>query len=502
MTVLNFRDRRSWLHNFLSMRQHPIKILGYTSKTLWLLLIPIGKNLVTSNFDIQGWLKTYWLDLFVVLWIMLFAVFKWLFVFYKIGDGCITAHTGPFGVIKTTVYFSQISSIRVEQGIIARAFHASTLNLETQAKSITRSDIRLVISEKHINEIFELVAAKSENKPQFAVQPNNGLVVIYSVMFSSALSGFIIFGTLMWQVSRTVGAKMQDVATHMNSDLKKVDSMTLRLSESVPWIILVIAGVILFGWIVSFTSNLLNSWNFKAVRRGREQIMITSGKYKRNKQILSRELICYYDIRQSLLMKLARISSVHAQGSGFGRKKRATAAIIPMTKNNEMMGSFKLLEPELGSQRTQIRPAKGTVKSFVGIPLVISLIPLAAGLTAKQFVSGMDERINSFTVILTVPLVWYLVVQCFAYKATSVGITNDNCTLCYCPRYQFHKVIIPRKHISMVRLQQNPIQKLTGTCTLAVFTDYEIRRAHKVIRLPYRETRELLAQYIDASFLK
>ena len=171
------------------MRQHPIKILGYTSKTLWLLLIPIGKNLVTSNFDIQGWLKTYWLDLFVVLWIMLFAVFKWLFVFYKIGDGCITAHTGPFGVIKTTVYFSQISSIRVEQGIIARAFHASTLNLETQAKSITRSDIRLVISEKHINEIFELVAAKSENKPQFAVQPNNGLVVIYSVMFSSALSG-------------------------------------------------------------------------------------------------------------------------------------------------------------------------------------------------------------------------------------------------------------------------------------------------------------------------
>lgn len=500
MSQTAVKVNKGGLREFLSKRQHPVKILGYTSKTLWLLLIPIAKNLVASNFDIQGWLQTYWLDLFTVLAIVGIAVFRWLFVFYEMEEGGITAHTGPFGLIQTTIYFSQITAVRTEQSMVYRSVHASTIHLETQARSLGRSEIKLVISEKNVEEIFSLIASRSDGHTEFSVQSRNRLVLIYSLMFSSFLSGLIIFATIVWQASRVVGSKLKDIAADVNSGLSKVDHETLRLSESVPRLILIVGGGLALGWLMSFVTTLLDNWNFTAVRRG-GQLFVRSGKYKRNRSTVNRGLINYYDIRQSLLMKLARISSVHIQCSGYGKSKRRSAALIPMTKNSEMAASMRLLEPDMGSQRSQITPGKGSLKVFIGIPAVISLIPLAAGSAMKLILPDMSHDINVFIVVLTVPLVWFTVVQGFACGVTSAGMTSDTCTICSCPRYQFHKVIIPMKNITMIKVEQNPIQKAFGSCTLTVCADSEKKLPHRVSRLPYDQVCEMLAQYVDIKFL-
>ena len=90
---------RGSLCEFLGRRQHPIKILGYTSKTLWLLAIPIIKNIAVYRFDIKGWISTYWLDLIMIVSMLGFAVFRWLFVFYRIEDDGITAHFGKHEIL-------------------------------------------------------------------------------------------------------------------------------------------------------------------------------------------------------------------------------------------------------------------------------------------------------------------------------------------------------------------------------------------------------------------
>ena len=491
---------RGQLHEFLRHRQHPIKILGYTSRTLWLLVIPIAKNLVTSHFDIQGWLRTYWLDLFTILAIISLAVFRWLFVYYEIGEGSITAHTGPFGLFCTTIFFSEISAMRVEQGIVYRSVQAGALYLETQARSLSKFEIKLVISQKSIEEIFKLASSRSEGSPMFTVKPKNSLVLIYSLMFSSVLSGLVIFGTLLWQGWRIAGTKLRDVPGQVESGLHKVDESTLKLSESVPELILLLGGTFIAAWLISFVSNLLNNWNFEASRRGDTQLLIRSGKYTRNRCILNREQINYYDIRQSLLMKLSGISSVHMQCSGFGRRKRHPAALIPMTKNSEMAASMKLLEPDLGTQRTQVRPGKRSLWSFIGLPALICPLPFAAGTAAKQLIENTDNEINFFIVVLTVPLVWLTAVRGVASRCTSFGMTGDTCTLCYCPSYRYHKVIIPMGNVSSVQIRQNPIERYYGSCTVAVYSDHEIRKAHKVSHLPYRDVCEVLSRYINTAF--
>ena len=481
-------------------RQHPVKILGYTYKTLWLLLIPAAKNLVTSNFDIQGWLRTYWLDLFTILAIVAFAVFRWLFVFYEIGNGSITAHTGPFGLMQTTIFFSEVSAMRVEQGVVYRSVHASTMFLETQARSLSRREMKLVISEKNVEEIFSLISSRSEGAPKFTVQPKNSLMLLYSLLFSSFLSGLVIFGTLVWQITRSLGTDPNKIAGQLNSELQKVDQNTLNLSRTVPrMILIVIAGVVL-GWLISFVNNLLDHWNFRASRCGDQQLLIRSGKYKRDRTVINRDQINYYEIRQSLLMKPARISSVRIQCSGAGRKKKDSTALIPLTKNSEMAASLRILEPGLGSQRSQLRPSARSFWSFVGIPFALCFVPLIAGWITKLHTEDLEHEINYFIVLLTIPLVWYTVVQGFAHRYTSLGMTKDTCTVCCCPVYKFRKIIIPMKNVSCVQIRQTPVEKFFGSCTVIVFSDNEARKAHKVSRLPYKDVCGLLGRYVNAAF--
>ena len=332
------------------------------------------------------------------------------------------------------------------------------------------------------------------------METKNSLVLIYSIMFSSFLSGLVLYATGLIQVTKMVGAKLNDVAVNMKNDLEKVDERTLRLSQSVPKVILIVAVCVAFGWFISFLNNLLGNWNFKAVRRG-GQFLVQSGKFKKNYSAVNRSLINYYDIRQSLLMKLTGISSVHLQCSGFGKKKKE-AALIPMTKNTAMAAAMQQLEPDLGSHRADIKPRKSSFKTFVLVPLFYCVLPTVAGLIAKRFVSdNIKADMTYFIIVLTVPLVWLLAVQIFAYKGTSAGMTEDNCTLCYCPGYKFHKVIIPMKNITSVSVRQNPIQRTFGTCTLCVEANSEKKKTHKVSRLPYREVCEMLAEHIDGRFL-
>ncbi|MBQ7755735.1 MAG: hypothetical protein IJ401_00305, partial [Oscillospiraceae bacterium] len=72
------------MNDFFKKRQHPIKILGYTTRTFWLLLIPLARSLVAVKFDVATWLEGWWLDMIVLAFMFLYALFRWFFVTFEI----------------------------------------------------------------------------------------------------------------------------------------------------------------------------------------------------------------------------------------------------------------------------------------------------------------------------------------------------------------------------------------------------------------------------------
>ena len=484
---------RSLLREFLRRRQHPVKIIGYTSKTLWLLVIPIAKNIVASNFDIQGWLRTYWLEFITILVIVGWAVFRWLFVFYRIYGDRITVHAGPFGLIRTTVYFGEITALRTEQGYLYRAVKACTLYIETQAVSLTNNEIKLVISKKSTDEIFKVVSGRSEGEPAFTVAPRRRHMLVFSLIFSSTLSGIIVFGAVTFQMYRIVGGELErQVANKVNSGLTEIDSHLLGLSKTVPQAVLFVGAVIAGGWLISFVSSLLENWSFRATRRG-GQLLVESGAVKSVRKVIERHSISCFDLHQTLLMKFTRICSVHILCAGYSKSKRQTAALIPIATYGEMAASMRLLAPELGKHRTVIYPARGALRRYTIVPLIMSTLPIVLGTIAKQFSDRWHSEINIFMLAVTVPIVWKTVVAGFASKLTSFGITKDTLTVSYCKGYQFHRVVVPRGNITEMTVVQNFFQRKNGTCTLLVCTDSETVKQHRVYGLPYKETAECLA---------
>lgn len=150
------KEKRSWLKNFFTHRQHPIMILSYTTKYMWLLAIPLAKYLIAAKFNFQSWFQAHWVDILTITFIFGYAFLRWIFVYYELEEDCIIAHTGYFGITRTKVYFAEISSLSLSQGYISRLIHSCAVYIDTDAKSLQNADIMLTLTKKRAFELYHL----------------------------------------------------------------------------------------------------------------------------------------------------------------------------------------------------------------------------------------------------------------------------------------------------------------------------------------------------------
>lgn len=485
------KEKKSWLRSFFRHRQHPIKIINYTSKNIWLMIIPVTKYLIATKFDFQSWIRANWLDILVITGIFAFAVFKWIFVYYEIEEDGIIAHSGLFGICTTKVYFSEITTFSCTQGYIYNAVNACTMYVETNADSVPKTDIKLVLSEKCVNEIYDIVTAQGKELPKFSISPKQSYLLIFSLLFSSTLSGMILFGAFIFEVYRLVGGELeQQLFRRVNGEITRIDSQFLRLTSTIPKAILILGGVILGGWLLSFVANLMRHWSFTATRCG-SQLIIRSGIATKRKHIINRDKVNFVDFQQTLLMKISKISSVTLYCTGYGKKRREISALIPITTNSEMWASLKILEPTIPKPKTEICTGKKDLLRFVLVPAFLCLIPPTVGTLAKMLISKWHTEINIIMTVAIIPLAWLIIVQINAAFSTAMGFKNGYCTLVYCPMYQFHKIIIPKSNISKIKVKRNVFQQRNGTCTLIVYTNAEKTKYHKVKSLPYEQVKKI-----------
>lgn len=485
------RQKRQWLKGFFKHRQHPIKLLNYTSKNIWLLLIPLGKYLIANKFDFQSWIRTNWLDILTIVCIFAFAVLRWIFIYYETESDGIVAHTGLFGMMTTKVYYSEITTMSCCQSYIQRLFNACTMYIETNAKAISDTEIKLVLREKSVDEIYEYVTEQCKNRPRMTVKPKKKYLLAFSFLFSSALSGMILFATFMFELYRLVGREIEEkLINRVNGELNKMNSDLLKFTSSIPKIILIIAALILGGWFVSFIANLMRHWSFKATRCG-SQLIIESGIITRRRHVINRSKINYFDYQKSLLMKLFRICSVTIHCTGYGVRHREISVLIPITTLSEVRSSLKILEPDIPHTVIEIKTGAKDIPRFMFMPVVWGFIPPIAGAVLKFLLPMWRDEVDILMVLAMIPFAWKLIVSIVASFNTSVGFKNGYCTLRYCHFYKFHKIIMPKENISKTVVSQTWFQKVSHTCNLKIYTNSEKVRFHRLKNLPLEKTLDL-----------
>ena len=272
----------------------------------------------------------------------------------------------------------------------------------------------------------------------------------------------------------------------MNTEIAKVPVLA-----EVPEYILIAGGVLAGGWLISFLSNLMRHWNFSCTRCA-DLFIIRSGIGTRRRHVLYRDRVNYIDLRQSLLMKICKITSVSAHCTGYGKRRLEISALIPITTNGQVDRSLKMLMPKIPPVKSDISTGKADIGRFITIPLICTFIPIVSGRGALYFFPNWKREITILVILTTIPLLWLVIVKAAAAFTTSIGFENGHCTLSYCKWYSFHKSIAALDRVSMVTVMQNPFQKISHTCAVRVYTNSESTDYHTVKGLNYDKVIKLL----------
>lgn len=485
------------IKSFFGRRQHPVIILSYIAKYLWLLLIPLAKYLIATKFNFQSWIRANWVDILTLSVIIGYGFLRWVFIYFEIEEDGIVAHTGYFGVAKTKVCFSEMSSMSLCQGYFFRAVRACSLYIDTDAKSIQESDIKLDLTQKQAFKIYELATARCRNKPKYIFNSRKKSLVVFSLLFSSTLSGCILALTFIYEAYKIVGGDAEaQFIERVNSELDK-------LTLFIPKYLFAVAAVVAGGWLISFTANLMRHWNFSCTRCA-DMLIIKSGKGTKSRHVIMRDRINYIDYQQSLLMKIFNICSVSVQCTGYGKRRLEISALIPITTNSQAETSIKMLMPGVPSARYDIRTGSRSIGRFIVLPLVLCIAPWVGYHALSRIIPRLDFVVSAFpdwqsdlrnlAFIAVVPAVWLLIVKICAAFTTSVGFDSEHCTLCYSRFYRFHRTVVNLDRISRITVTQNPLQQIGGTCNLLIYTNSEKVSRHKIKGLDYRRLTGLLKQ--------
>lgn len=490
------RARGGRIKRFFSHRQHPIMILSYIAKYLWLLLIPLGKRFIATKYNFQDWIAANWVDILTLSVIFGYGFLRWVFIYFEIEEDCIVAHTGYFGVQKTRVFFSEMSSMSLCQGYVYRAIRACTLYIDTDAKSLQAADIKLDITQKQSMKIYELATRKCRNMPKYIFNSKKSNLMIFSLLFSSTLSGVILALTFIFEAYRIVGRETEEeLFLRVTDELEKAASY-------IPKYLLVSALVVAGGWLISFISNVMRHWNFSCTRCS-DMLLIQSGKGTRRRHVLMRDRVNYIDYQQSMLMKIFNICSVSVQCTGYGKRRLEISALIPITTNNRAETSIKMLMPGVPPVKYDVRTGSKDVKRFITMPIIFCFIPPVFYYLMKIYnplkESGAlsfidwDRDLKILVSLSMIPLAWLAVVKFAAAFNTAVGFGSGHCTLSYCRFYRFHRTVVRLDRISKITITQNPMQKISKTCNLIIYTNSEKVSRHIVKGLNKQKITELLS---------
>ncbi len=468
-------------------RQHPIKILYYTTRNFWLLLIPLARSLVAVKFDVATWLRGAWLDVLVLGAIFLFAYARWFFTVFEITEQGIIKKSGILLSVRDEIQYKNICAVSMSQSAFLRMVHAGHIYIDTNSGLNPGTDIKLLTKKTDADRLIEIIHQRAKNCMVYTFKPRKTHLAVFSLLFSSTLTGVILFATVMYQASKILGREFD---RRLYSGFNEI---THKLALRVPPAMVAIGLVIVGGWLISFIANLMRHWSF-SVSRQKNQLTIKSGFVTKRVHILDIDKINYIDVRQNLFMKWFFVSSVHIHCAGYGERKREIAVLLPITTRNEVVDSLHLLLPKTPSSMINLVPRTRNIMRFLWVPIILNVImPIAIFIIIRIFPAWQDMIVN-VGLLFVVPLLWLMIVKLFAFFSTGIGVNGDYVCFKYCNLYEFHTVTVEKDKICKIKITRTPFQRLGKNCNLHIYTTSESGKKHIVKNLPTIKAQEFISQ--------
>lgn len=466
-------------------RQHPLRLLPFIGKYLFLLLLPLFRGLLTVRDPkgLESWLRGSWFDIVIILLILAFAYFSWRCSRIRIENDVLTVHNGWFFHRESTVSLHEVTTLSVETPFYLRPFRAKRVLIDTAGGVWHNPDFSLLL---YAEDADTLLASRVSNvtSSHRYYRAKLRYLLFLSFCVSNSFTGILVSVAFFDQSGRILGAEFQQRL------LSGLDTVAAPL-RFLPHTAAITALLLLIGWGVYFSRNLLHYIGF-CVTRQKDVLHIHNGFLSKREYTCPIGAINYLDFRQTVLGKILRLYTVFIHCIGYGKRKNDKAVLLPAAGAAAARRVTEQLLAEFPREAVTVRPGKYALWRYVRWPLLLFIgIPFAVYILAL-FIADFTELVHFIGTMLCVPILWWLILKVLDRNTAGIGETPHCLTVCYAQKLTLHTVVIPKNRISFIRLRQTVFQKRRDVCDVFLYTHDERRRRHHIRQLPKKDVQKLL----------
>ena len=469
---------------------HPINILEYTSRYLFLLLLPLLRALfvfLLTDMPFLQWLSGVWFDILVVLVIIGMGFIAWFCYVYRLMPDGLEVRKGILLVKRRFIPYHRLSIVTVEWPWYLIPVGAVHVAADTDGGAATVADFSITLRKKELSALLAYTQKPFLNPSEMkrVYLPKNIYVAILSFVASNSLTGVLFMATFVSGAGKVLGEQFErEFVAH-------VTSAAQLLAFGLPPVAALLAFVVLGGWMVSFFQNLIRHLRFSVTRQS-GSITVRSGLVTRREYDITVKRINLIELRQNLLTKLFGFYTVLIHVNGYGKKKDELSVLMPAGESEELSRNLELLLPEIPICKPRLRPKINYLSRFLIPPLLWILLFSGLWFLAWQLFPDWREISLYFGTMAEIPCIWYLFVKIASFLHTGVGESAGAYTFCYTYGYRFKTVAVPKERVVHFTIRRSLFQMMSGSCDLVILTYSEGRKRHVVPNLPYEEVRRFM----------
>lgn len=464
---------------------HPITIIKNLSGIMFLLIIPVGRGLfiALTEGSIARWLQGAYVDIIVVSIGVGIATAIWHEQVYRTDKKGIYIKKGILRRRKFFIGSKNIATLIVVVPFYYRLFGAVRLIGDTNAGMARSTDFDIIVYKKDLERILKNRQKNiyDEHFVPRSYKPHTLYIAIFSAFLSNSLAGVLLFSSFFSQMGVLVGEEIEERL------INTVSTILESFASTIPVVFSGIAIAIISGWMLAFIRNLTQYILFNACRT-KNEISVNVGIFTKRSYRMLIDKVNYLDIRQSIMTKIFKLQITYIYCTGYGKDKNIAPVLVPAAKKSDMKSTLNMLIPELKVRPRKLKPKKLTnMLGYIAPPILLSVGAYLLAFSLTLFLPDFIDIIRLIAVVMAIPFVWIFLIKLFDFMTTGIGKNSKSITLYYSSPFYLHTIIVPMNKITKVVIRQSPLQKISGTCTVMVYSFAEKRKKHTVKSIDLNE---------------
>ncbi len=475
--------------------EHPLRILRYSVKNIWLLIFPLIRNFnIVFQYKnwFYNWLRGAWFDILIIGLILLIGYIRWYFAGIEITESAVIYKKGIIFRVQKAIPFVNISSVTGIRKLHLRPFRAVHVRCDTRAGFFNTADMKFMVTDDVYLKIAEkLPDVQNSHCMDSVPKPTIISVILFSFFFSSGLSGVIYISAFFFQG----GNIAREIIT---ASLSKITEESEKISRSpllkIPDAAVLIGIIFIAAWFLSFIINIFTYSGFR-IKCAHRCYYTSYGTIKRKEHRINARHINYVDLRQNLIMKFSEAVAVHISCAGYGTGKRSLPVLLPVRKERNIRKDLESIGV-LGTLRTEFRPRKTGLWNYVWLPVIFSVSVFPTHLIISRFFPLVYNLSFFLAIMIEIPSAWFVIVKSVAFFTSGISVYDDKIMVKCCKWSGFHTVISDRKKLVKFKTEQTIFQKIGRRCTVSVWFEGEKQVKYKVKSLSVHDAVSI-SQLLD-----